>query len=218
MKSILSLLSLFAITVLATSCATYSSLSPEDLKSRGLKPDEGLIVGSFHSRTINRNGEALNGNLMGMEVSGRNTGNKETFGIYPGQLGGESKSVFAIPAPAGNYEINRWAITAGGYNSTVTASNRLPMNVPFQVRAGEAVYVGRMNSLAIYGRNLLGLPVFADGAIIATDAYQKDSAEIAKTYPTIQRSKIRKSDVPAAYLKDMKRIADTPTWLDKLLR
>lgn len=218
MKSIITLLSFVAISLLATSCTTYSSLSPETLKARGLKPNEGLIVGSFHSRTINRDGEPVNGTLMGTEVRGKNTGNNETFGIHPGQLGGESKSVFAIPVPAGDYEINRWAITASGFNSTITASNRLPMRVPFQVRAGEAVYVGRMNSLAIYGKNLLGMPVFADGVIVASDQYQKDSAEISKTYPTIQRSKIRKSNVPAAYLKDMKRISDTPTWLDKLLR
>lgn len=218
MKSIFSLLSVLVISVFATSCVTYSSLSPEELKARGLKPGEGLIVGSFHSRTINRDGETVDGNLMGMEVRGKNSGNNETFGIHPGQLGGESKSVFAIPAPAGNYEINRWAITASGYNSAITVSNRLPMNVPFQVRAGEAVYVGRMNSLAIYGKNLLRMPVFADGVIVASDEYQKDAAEISKTYPTIQRSKIRQSDVPANYRKEMKRIADTSTWWDKMLR
>ncbi len=122
-------------------------------------------------------------------------------------------SSFAIVVPEGNYKIIGWNIAANNY----TVLNRLPMKVPFQVRAGEATYVGKINVLSVTGKNLLGMTVFGEGVIIIGDQYEKDVETISRTFHSVKRSQIRRSNVASLYANEMKRISDTPRkWLGYL--
>lgn len=84
------------------------------------------------------------------------------------------------------------------------------------MRAGEATYVGRSPALAITGRNPLGFPIFAEGMIAATDEFTADQARIRNAYPSLKKTTIRRSDVPALYRAEMQRLADTARWRDRL--
>ncbi|BCU75841.1 hypothetical protein [Luteolibacter sp. LG18] len=202
------------------SCSTEGyPMTPEGLQARGLKPGEGYIVASFHETTVKPDGEVethypsssraqvwIKGPTGANDVTASLQSLQSGNGGNPHFNGSRRSEVLAIPMPAGRYSISGWRIDGGA----VLVSNRLPMDAPFEVKAGEATYVGRMNAITFIGRNLVGLPVFSRGLVLVTDDYEKDKARIAKTYPTIKASTIRRSNVPTEYLKEMKRVADTP--------
>ncbi|MFD0892463.1 hypothetical protein KBB96_13640 [Luteolibacter ambystomatis] len=193
-------------------------LTPAALQARGLKPGEGYIVATFQQKTVMPSGKMEN--LPGAEASVTIKGPTDDTRVWlepyaqgPGQsvmVKGARSEVLAIPMPAGQYSVTGWSLIGQRMTATVSVSNRLPMNVPFEVKAGEATYVGRVNALTIVGRSLIGIPVFGHGFVIVTDRFAEDQSRIAKTYPTIKSSTIRRSNVPAGYLSEMKRIADTP--------
>ncbi|WP_193213655.1 hypothetical protein [Luteolibacter marinus] len=183
------------------------NLTREELQARGLKPGEGLIVGTFRVQTFNRDGEEVNGSVSGIAIGGK--GGEKGFRVSPGNFS-KTDETFAIPVPAGDYELNYWSITAMGYNQTMTVSNRLPMSVPFKVNAGEAAYIGRVDAISIYGKNIIQLPVFGQGMVVITDHYDAEAGRIARDYPLVPKNRIRRTDVPKGYLSEMKRIADTP--------
>jgi hypothetical protein len=200
------------------------------MSKRGLKSGEGLIVGTYESVCIDRSHHAASSQVMNSFVRASAADRKDGTSVIINN--GTSSGIldfihvpqarpdgcFAIPVPAGNYEIDGWLMIANGYGATITVRNRLPLKVPFQVRAGEATYLGKVGAVSINGKNFLGMPVFAEGVILIGDQFDKDSRGIASTFPSIQRSQIHRSEVPQLYAKDMKRIADTPRhWWDGLL-
>lgn len=205
-----------------SSCATVRNPVVPELAQK-LKPGEGLIVATFSSKGIDRSGkEVPSQGAASVRASGIGSNKEVIVSILP-QLatyernpmlpmlaGTRPSDVIAIPVPAGGYEITGWAVSDRAVTADVIFTNRLPMKVPFQVRAGEATYVGRINSLSVYGRNLLGMKVPGEALVILSDDYPADAARIAKTYPSIRQSSIRKSNVPELYKSEMKRIANTP--------
>jgi len=209
-----------------TSCTPPAfPLTPQALQSRGLKPGEGYIVATFHEVRVGDHSTMPPygvdthvsieppGSGTGLNVPGRVllTPTVCTEGENPFMTGFRNHSdVLAIPVPAGSYEVTGWSMTASVMTSMVTVRNRLPMSVPFQVKPGEATYVGRLNGISFYGKNLLGLSVFGRGMVIVTDEFGQDQARIAKAYPSIKAGTIRHSGVPAGYQNEMKRIAQTP--------
>ena len=214
----------------ASCTASLSGLSPETLSKRGLKPGEGLIVGRYESVCIDRSRHGSPSLVMDSFLRASATDRKDGTNIIinNGTSSGildfihvpqaQPDSCFAIPVPAGNYEIDGWLMTANGYGSTIVVRNRLPMKVPFQVRAGEATYLGKVGVVSINNKNFLGLPAFAEGVILIADQFDKDSGEISTNFASIRRSQIHRSDVPQLYAKEMKRVADTPRhWWDGLL-
>lgn len=134
---------------------------------------------------------------------------KEQSDLLPlaGIGGALASDVVAVPLPEGDYEITRWAVMEGD----VTFSSRLPIKVPFRVKAGETTYLGRMNYLSVSGKNIIGMPVPGKALVIISDEYQTDVARISKAYPSIRQSSIRKSNVSQVYRSEMKRILDTPS-------
>ncbi len=214
---------LAALTLVACS-SIRSGLSPEALQKRGLKPGEGLIVGTYDFRSIGPKSLGGIGAIQSCYVTAQPTdsgkkeqviisgarGNGEGLGIFGVGAFGINPGPFAIAVPAGNYEIVRWGISAPGYGGHVTVSNRLPMKVPFQVKANEATYVGKMVVVSRSGKNLIGLPVFAEGLVLMANQYETDANAISKTFPTIRRDQIKNTDTAKRYLLDMKRVAETP--------
>lgn len=211
-------LSAVAMAIGFSSCANVRyPLTPE--AAANLKPGEGWIVATFSAKSFNRDGETVDGSgraIVG--VKGEDSGPSAALmpmvmpvNRHPLMIGGGTDSqVVAVPVPAGNYSITNWTIQDYAITAGVTFSNRLPMDVPFQVRPGEATYVGRIQPVSIYGKNLIGLRVPGAAFVIITDEYQTDASRISNYYPSIRRSSIRRSNVPDAYKKEMKRIAETP--------
>ena len=209
-----------------SSCSTTAyPVTPEVAKTRGLKAGEGYIVGTFHVKSLTDTGGEME-KTPEVKVLAKGTGtNKSSSAVLmptvgpstgnPIWRGGASSSeVIAIAVAAGDYEITLWNVSEG----TLSYRNRLPMKVPFQVRPGEATYVGRVNSLNLYAKDPLGrAQVLGAAAVLITDEFATDSARIAKSYPSIGRDKIRRSDVPKAYRAEMERISETPgKWLEWL--
>ena len=216
-----------AVTGLSSCSSALYPLDAGALQARGLQPGEGYIVGSFHSATLDRKGQqGSRGANSSVYVRGTGATKDSMAVLVPIVMpenrdpylmgGGKPSEVIAIPVPAGDYEITGWTMTGSGSSGPVTVMNRKPIKVPLQVRAGEATYVGRFHALAITGRNLLGFPIFAEGMIAATDEFAADRARIPKTYPSLKRTTIRRSDVPAVYRAEMQRLADTARWWDRL--
>ncbi len=201
-------------------------LDPPALQARGLQPGEGYIVATFRSDTIDRKGNpGSRGANATVIANGTGGAAKDTAACLVPQMmpvnrdpylmgGGKPSEVIAIPVPAGDYEITRWTMTGSGSSGPVTIMTRKPLHVPFQVRPGEATYVGSFHAIALTGRNLLGFPIFADGMILATNEYATDQGKIAKAYPSIKKATIKNTNVPATYLSEMKRISDEsrPWW------
>jgi hypothetical protein len=211
-----------AASLLATSCGnSHYPLNPQALQARGLKPGEGYIVGTFHSKAINRDGQGRNvGAWTSVNVRGTGSNQNTYVGVVPIVMpvnrdpqimgGGQESEVFAIPVPAGDYEVTGWRITGQAVTATVTVSNRKPLHVPFQVRAGEATYIGRSNALTITGKNILGMPVFGDGIVLMKDEFAQDQARLRKLYPSLRSAPIHRTNVPEVFMTEMKRVADSP--------
>jgi len=203
-----------------SSCTTYNvPVTPELAKAR--EPGEGFIVAGFTLNGITRDGEKVD-TVPSVEVFIRGTGATKGHNalLVPRVMSKRQDSLsmsfakpneaLAIPVPAGSYEITGWRIMDAAPGGPVSFMNRLPMSVPFEVRAGEATYIGRANSLSIYGKNIIGMRVPGEALVIITDAHEKDIPRISRFYPSIPRSSIRRSGVPARYKEEMKRISDTP--------
>ena len=212
-------LSALAMTLGLSSCVNVRyPLTPE--AAANLKPGEGLIVATFSAKSFNRAGETVSGTgRASVYVKEESSG--EMVILMPHVMpqnrnphmmgGGNASEVVAVPVPAGNYSITGWTIQDHAVTAGVTFSNRLPMKVPLQVRAGEATYAGRIHPVSIYGKNIIGMRVPGAAFVMITDEFAADASRISKHYPSIRRSSIRKSNVAADYKKEMERIADTPS-------
>lgn len=217
---VLRLAAVLSVAVLASCSTGLYPLGPEAIRTRGLNKGEGYIVGTFRSVGMSRSGEKVAADtISSVTIQGTGSNKGKTVILRPFVLPldrapyfqtGEPSEILAVPVPVGDYEITRWSVTGRAVTATVTVTNRLPMKVPFRVKEGEAVYVGRANELSIIGKNILGMPVFGEGVVLLTDEFEEDRARISKFYPSIKRSSIGRSNVPAAFRSEMKRIADTP--------
>jgi hypothetical protein len=184
-----------------------------------LKPDEGIIVATFASKSFNRAGEEVSGSgLASVHIKGEGADREAVLMplVFPdgsnplGITTGTGSDVVAVVLPAGNYHIRGWTVRDFAVTASVTFSNRLPMNVPLVVQAGKATYAGRIHPVSIYGKNIMGMRVPGAAFVMITDEYAEDAPKISKAYPSISRSSIRRSNVAAEYKKEMKRIAETP--------
>jgi hypothetical protein len=223
-RKIVYLFSSVALMSLA-SCTITKGLSPEGIKERGLKSGEGYIVGSFNYVNFNDPGRIQPGVILRSSVVAQpeNKSNRQRIimdtnwpskGMNWSLMRADNPPYFAIPVAAGNYEVTNWYVETYG----MTVTNRLPMKVPFQVKAGEAAYIGKANVIALNGKNLLNTPIIMGAVVLITDDYEKDAKEISRAFPSINRSQIRKTNVPSSYLKEVKRISNTPkNWWDAWL-
>lgn len=199
------------IAALASSCGNGSvPLDPPSLAARGLKAGEGYIVATFHS-------EVRPGDVPREKIDARSrldiAGNGRQFSLTSAVNPAPSRSdrlgeILVIPATAGNYEITGWFMTGTGPASPITVKNPGPIKVPFQVRPGEATYIGRYEAQAMVARDFFSFPVFADGILRATDRFTEDQMRIADRYPSITRERIKRSDVPAVYQAEMGRFRE----------
>ncbi len=218
---ILSFLGLITIACCLASCGVRGTIPTGT--SHQLQPGEGYVVATFSSKGINRSGKEVT--PLGMafvNANGINENEKVKLALSPQFITTEKTSTFplfpplrqgetiAIPVPAGNYEIIGWRVNDQAPTAAVTFMNRLPMKVPFQVRAGESTYVGRINALSIYGKNLFGMQVPGEAIVIISDQYSSDARKISQAYPSIKQSSIRDKNVSKAYKAEMMRIANTP--------
>jgi hypothetical protein len=202
-----------------SSCGHRLAVTPE--KAKTIAPGEGFILATTSNRGITRAGEKTPGRGFSdviIQGTGPRKGEQARFALWaapgneeaPISRHGFPSDLQVIPVPSGSYEITGWSVMEHAPGGLVSFRNRLPMKVPFEVKAGEATYIGRANTLTIYGKNLFGMTVPGEAIILVTDEYAKDVPKITKYFPSISRSSIRHSDVPAQYKREMKRIAETP--------
>lgn len=209
--------------LLACSCTVPRGAVTAE-RAAALKPGEGLAAATFEFKGMDRSGrevaasrqvsvigEGLEENRsVDLTITPHLADGKSAAWLSYGGLGGEPSDVVAVPLPEGKYEITGWMIQDHAVTAGVTFRNRLPMKVPFEVKAGETTYLGRMNSVSIYGKNMIGLPVPGEGFVFVTDHHQEDIPRICKTYPSVKRSSVRRSDVPRVYRDEVRRIVGTP--------
>ncbi len=211
-------LSVLSLAAAISSCTTVRyPLIPE--AAGNPKPGEGWIVATFSAESFDRAGKSVRGSGVA-SVRAKHAQSGELAILTPRVVppdgnpnfpGKERASeVVAVPVPAGNYSITGWIIQDQAVTAGVTFTNRLPIDVPFQVRPGEATYVGRIRPVSIYGKNILGMRVPGDAFVFITDDFQEDARRISNFYPSIRRSSIQNSDVPAGYKREMIRTAETP--------
>jgi hypothetical protein len=202
-----------------SSCVTTRYPVTPEMAAK-LKPGEGFIVATFSAKSFNREGEIVSGSgSASVHVKGKASSALAilTPSLMPANRGfimaggGTPSEVVALPVPTGDYSITGWSIQDYAVTAGVTFMNRLPMDVPFHVKPGEATYVGRIQPVSIYGKNLFGMTIPAAAFVIITDEYAADAHKISKFYPSIRRSSIRKSNVASEYKNEMKRIAETPS-------
>ncbi|MFT4175390.1 MAG: hypothetical protein QM627_01930 [Luteolibacter sp.] len=221
-QSFFVLVALAGVSLLSSSCVFMgeSPMSPEALQRRGLKPNEGYIVATFHTKEVAPDSRIPRaGVLPSVHIKGESATSSKIVSLIPISIDGQNHPYFAgggkpsvelaIPVSAGDYKITGWTLD----NGQIVIRNRKPLDVHFQVIPGKATYIGSYLALSRYGRNLLGLPVLGDGVILVKDDFSTDRAKIPKKFPMIQADSIRKSDVPRQYQAEMKRIADTPRLL-----
>lgn len=182
------------------------------VESRGLDRD-GKPVPASGRIAVNAKGTGSNKSVivsMVPQVATKEPGGFSNF-MGPAFVASRPSDVIAIPVPAGNYNVSGWSVTDRAVSADVTFRNRLQMEVPFQVRSGEATYIGRINAVTVYGKNILGMQVPGEALVIITDEFGKDLSRIVSEYPAIKRAGIRKSNVSELYRKDLQRIAETPS-------
>lgn len=214
------------VTTLMSSCGSgLYPLDPPALQARGLQPGEGYIVATFKGQVYDGKSKLGVSGPVPAEINMKGSGTAQ--GTYASLVpfvmpvnrspflagGGSASEEIAIPVPAGNYEITDWRITGNGSSGPVAVLNRKPMKVPFQVKAGEATYVGSYLALVQNGRNLFGFRIMVDGIILAEDKFASDQAAIAKKYPSIKKDRIRRSDAAKTYMSEMKRISERSGFL-----
>ena len=209
------LLTLVALTIVSCT-APYRSLSPEALASRRLKPGEGLIIGKFVNK---RSGGGPERGAAG-EITVASVGqspqvhvalNQRTRSVLSDPMANmisfpNDDGTFAIPVPAGRYEITNWRIQG----TTIDIYSRLPLHAGFAVEPGKASYVGRVNVVTSFGRTLIGLKVLGEGVVLVTDSSSEDIPAIVRSYPTIKRSQCVVSSAPKSYLQEIQRVLNTP--------
>jgi hypothetical protein len=216
------LLSCFAVAL--ASCTTIRTPVTAE-RAASPKPGEGFVTATFAAKGLDHNGKDVTP-CRNVTLMAKGTGSNRSVlvNITPqvyrreqspwipleGFGGTRPSDELAIPLPEGDYEITGWSVRTWGMTAEVIFSNRLPMKVPFHVKAGETTYLGRINSLCILGKNLIGIPVPAAALVLMKDEYANDVPRITKSYPSIKRSSIKHSNVPKLYMDEMKRIADTP--------
>lgn len=207
------------------SCGDYvQGVSPEGLHARGIRPNEGYIVGSFHTHFTNRGKKdwdpfltivvqdgnsrllARRAKMEGSEkVLINNTWPKDS----PSFLGRPRKgNCFLIPVSPGNYEITE--SVADPYNHEVLYKTKAPISVPFEVRAGEATDVGAIHMCALFEQaGLAGVSVPKTAIVLVADEHDRNMALIRKTFPQIGQMKITRSDVPRRYMQELQRLSVT---------
>lgn len=199
------------IAALASSCGNGSApLDPPALAARGLKPGEGYIVATFHS-------EVRPADVPREKIDARSrldiAGNGQQLSLISAINPAPSRSdrlgeILVIPVTAGNYEITAWFMTGTGRATPITVKSPGPIKVPFQVRPGEATYIGRYDARAMVARDFYNFPVFADGIVRASDHFTEDQARIASRYPSIKPDQIKRSDAPLIYQAEMGRFPE----------
>jgi hypothetical protein len=186
-------------------------LSADALQVRGLKPGEGYLVGSFQTLSATPTGglkPALGNGRVWVRGTGAAQGNVALL-EQPKEPTADPVELLVIPAPAGDYEITEWSMSGQAVAANAVVTNRGPLHVPLQVRAGEATYVGRVNVIAANG-SFFGRKILQGGTVLITDEFATDEPRLAKRYPMIHRSSFKRSDVPRLYQVDMERVEKAP--------
>lgn len=221
-RSYLIIVLMAAFSVLSSCSTSYRGFSPDSVRERGLKSNEGWIVGGFSTKqtgAIPYYGGLISASHL--RAKGTSAGAAEDVMIdnqwkshsdalsdlAPGPIG----PCFAIPVPAGTYELYDWTVSSvGPGGASIRFQCRSPFKVPFTVEPGKATYIGRMEVAARGGRNLLGMPVLSDAMVLLTDQPAQDIPSITSHFKTIPGKHIRRANLAPAYAGEMQRVAAAP--------
>ena len=91
----------------------------------------------------------------------------------------ESGVVLLSSLPAGTYEIFDFDIFMNGGMYRQNFKSKVGFSIPFIVRPGRAVYLGNYQANAIWGRNMVGIPITAGAFFVVEDRLQQD-VELAR--------------------------------------
>ncbi|MGB0372795.1 MAG: hypothetical protein ACPGN3_15780, partial [Opitutales bacterium] len=104
-------------------------------------------------------------------------------------------AVYAIAVPAGRYEFYNFSFfqNSGAFQNTF--SSREDFSYPFEIEAGECIYIGEIAAIHEFGKNLLGMTIPAGGYHAFFDERARDIPLIRKKYPFLDDYDIDYVDV-----------------------
>jgi len=204
MKPLLPLLSLLG-AVLLSGCQTtmyQTSLRPEEAAEySATSPEEGYLVGSFSytanppsflglapPRRYTQYGFFLQGiskpgfkGDIGLNYRGLGRMPPNDFTLQDG--GGR---VFVIPLAAGRYEFYDFLLFENAGQVQTTWKSRNPYSIPIEIKKGEALYIGEIRTVHLYGKNFFGLPISDGGYFVALPEKERDIPLLHANFPFLR--------------------------------
>jgi hypothetical protein len=169
---------LAAVAVLS-GCSAITSVNKDYVLSKDKK--EGLVVISFTQEKgpmgayavayLNGGSSDPNGAMLGSQMS--------PLAIPVSDPKDRRRQVFVLPLPPGSHAFTTWQVATQHVRYFPKSSPPLT----FEVKAGEAIYLGNLNAHFGIGRNLLGIHVLSGGFIEVRDEFENDEAVLEQRYP-----------------------------------
>lgn len=165
----------------------YAGVHPSDLARALTKHEFRYEIYSLYFRKSGAGKEALRGDV----------GFKSKFGSDEGldfEIEEGAGYVFAIPLPAGSYHFyNYWIWMNGGSPASDYWKAKRDFAIPFEIRAGEATYIGEVVANHHFERSLLGIYIPHGAELVGSDRSDRDEALLAEKYPFLATMPVSKT-------------------------
>ena len=125
------------------------------------------------------------------------TGGALLFKIYPADFVLEEGqgAVFVIPLPAGEYTFDRFSFYLNEIMVEKWWRSEEGFDVPFEIKAGEATYIGEVRFNHLWGENILGMTLPGGCYVEAFDEFTRDSNLLRQQYPFLDKMPINRRSI-----------------------
>jgi len=185
----------FALSVLIVGCAT-----PDVDATYRLTPasTEGVVTGSVTYKG-SFSGYGVHYKQIDGTAQGRFANHHSHYAVYAprGDFSTEDYAgvVFAVPLPAGEYEMHEWSIGSG----FTTVLSTTPFSIRFKVEPGKMVYAGNFHFTQTTSRGL----TVTGARLTYKEAMDRDLPLLKKKFTNLADIPIAYSIAPATQLEDL---------------
>ena len=152
---------------------------------------KGLLIGSlvqeghltsnslfFREIGINKNKSRISMNRMFLPK-----------GIYGSDFEDSEGKLFVVELDEGQYEFYSWMMHSGSWSIEPDSD----FSRKFEIKSGEATYVGEYRLKNIMGKNLFGVSIVSGASLIVDDKYSRDFPLLSSKINTARLDKINMS-------------------------